>query len=717
MFIYLCFDRSRKTSLYGWALGLFALGLLSKTVTATLPAALLVIFWWQRGQLVLAARRAAAAAVFCAGPAGRRVHGVGGTHADRSRRRGVRVLAGGSLPDCRPGDLVLLGQARLAGGADVQSIRAGTISQALWWQYLFPAAACCCCWRWLGHLRRRWRGPLAGLLFFVGTLFPVLGFCNVYPFIYSFVADHFQYLASLGVITLASAGMTLLLTRWGLWCRPAGYTVCLLLLATLGTLTWRQSRIYADSDTLYETTLDGNPESWLAHSNLGDLLQGRGRIDQALPHYRKALELMPRYAQLPNNIGFSLAACGRFDEAIALYRRALEIKPDFAEAYNNLGAAMACQGRIDEAMDDYRKALEITPDCAKAHNNFAFALAGLGRFDEAIEHYRKALEIAADKSKAEGNLAVALAARGRINEAIEHGRKALGAKSGEAEVYNYLGVGLAQWGRFDEAMAQYRKALEIEPNHIMALCNLAGTLRRRGRVEEAIFYFHRILEINPDFAQVYRELGLALQSQGRIDEAMTLYRRAIKIKPNDPEAHNCLAWLQATCPETTLRNGAEAIEHAGWADQLCGGRRPDVLNTLAAAYAEAGRFPEALAAAQSLISGHAAKQSGFGRCRAGPHPPVRSRQALSPAVVGFRTGETLTPCIRMSRRLRVLRGAERSNKLEGKNRRPADGVPCPDDTIRRKPTDARTPDAASHVLGGPVGPGAKRLGRRGLSLR
>ena len=112
----------------------------------------------------------------------------------------------------------------------------------------------------------------------------------------------------------------------------------------MGTLTWRQSRIYADSDTLYETTLDGNPESWLAHSNLGDLLQGRGRIDQALPHYRKALELMPRYAQLPNNIGFSLAACGRFDEAIALYRRALEIKPDFAEAYNNLGVRHGLPG-------------------------------------------------------------------------------------------------------------------------------------------------------------------------------------------------------------------------------------------------------------------------------------------------------------------------------------------------------------------------------------
>ena len=113
----------------------------------------------------------------------------------------------------------------------------------------------------LWALRRRWRGPLAGLLFFVGTLFPVLGFFNVYPFMFSFVADHFQYLASLGIIALAAAGTALLLDRWRLWSRPAGYAACLALLAILASLTWQQSRMYADVETLYQTTIAEIPNA------------------------------------------------------------------------------------------------------------------------------------------------------------------------------------------------------------------------------------------------------------------------------------------------------------------------------------------------------------------------------------------------------------------------------------------------------------------------
>ncbi len=238
------------------------------------------------------------------------------------------------------------------------------VDPADWQQYLFPAAAILLvAVAWM--LRGRRRGPLAALLFFIGTLFPVLGFCNVYPFIYSFVADHFQYLASLGVIALASAGVALLLDRRRMWGRPAGHAVCFVPLAILAVLTWRQSGMYADLDALYETTLERNPECWMAHINLGNLLASRGRIDEAIVHYRQALDIKPDYAEAYKNLGDVLAKLHRFDEAIARYREALRLKPDYAETYCNLGNALLALGRIDEAVACYGEALRINPQFAE----------------------------------------------------------------------------------------------------------------------------------------------------------------------------------------------------------------------------------------------------------------------------------------------------------------------------------------------------------------
>ena len=115
------------------------------------------------------------------------------------------------------------------------------------------------------------------MLFFAGTLFPVLGLFNVYPFLYSYVADHFQYLASLGIIALASAGIALLLGHLRLWGRPGGYGLCFGLLAALACLTWRQSRMYGDIETLYRTTIAGNPDCWMPHNNLGETLYRQRR--------------------------------------------------------------------------------------------------------------------------------------------------------------------------------------------------------------------------------------------------------------------------------------------------------------------------------------------------------------------------------------------------------------------------------------------------------
>ena len=367
MLTYLRFDQTRKTPLYFGALGLFVLGLLSKTVTATLPAALLVIFWWQQGRLSWRRDVLPLVPFFAIGAAA----GVFTAWVERTL-----IGAEGSAFD-----LTLVERCLIAGRAIwfylgkllwpsnlLFVYPRWQISQAIWWQYVYPLAALVVLIALWG-MRRRWRGPLAGLLYFVGTLFPVLGFFNVFPFIYSFVADHFQYLASLGMITLASAGAALLLTRWGLWNRPAGYSICLALLAILAGLTWQQSRMYLDAETLYRTTVDKNPDCWMAQIWLGNLLQWRAHLDEAMAHFEKALKIKPDCAGAHNNIGIILAGLQRPEEAIARYRMALEIDPRFADAHNSLGLALADRGQLVEAIAEFQKTLEIDPEFPDARRN------------------------------------------------------------------------------------------------------------------------------------------------------------------------------------------------------------------------------------------------------------------------------------------------------------------------------------------------------------
>jgi tetratricopeptide (TPR) repeat protein len=423
MLVYLRFDRQRKYLWYFGALALFVLGLLSKTTAATLPAALLVIFWWQRGRLSWRRDVLPLVPFF-----------VLGLMAGLFTAWVERKLIGA---EGAAFELTIVERCLLAGRAIwfylgklfwptelIFIYPRWQVSQTVWWQYLFPLAALLLlagCW----VLRRRWRGPLAGLLFFVGTLLPALGFCNVFPFLYSFVADHFQYLASLGVITLVAAGASMLLRRWGLWNHPVGYAACLTLLVSLGVLTWRQSRMYGDVESLYLATIARNPDCWMAHNNLAVALADRGRLDEATAHYQQAVKIKPDFAEGHYNLGVVLLRQGRLDEAMARYRKVLEIKPDDAGAHYSLGNALANRGRLAEAMAQYRKSLEIKPDHVEALNNLAAAFARLGRLDEAIAHYQKAVEIKPDYIRAHYNLGGVLAARGRFDEAVAHYRTAL----------------------------------------------------------------------------------------------------------------------------------------------------------------------------------------------------------------------------------------------------------------------------------------------------
>jgi tetratricopeptide (TPR) repeat protein len=359
--VYLRFDEQRRTQLYLWALGLFVLGLLSKTVTATLPGALLVIFWWQRGRLSWRKDVLPLLPFFLLGA----VAGIFTIWVERTL-----IGAEGSAYAIPALERILIaGKAiwfylgKLFWPAELIFIYPRwETSQAAAWQYLFPVAAFALLvtfWT----LRRRWRGPLAGLLFFVGTLFPVLGFFNVFPFIYSFVADHYQYLASIGIITLTAAGIATLLKRLRLWRRPGGYAICLLLLATLAVLTWRQSRMYTDIETLYTTTIDSNPTCWMAYDNRGNVYADLGNYRQAIEDYNRSIEIKPGAVSY-NDRGAAYADLGNYRQAIEDYNRSIEIKPS-AVSYFNRGVMYARLGNNNLAVNDLKMAAKFGDERAK----------------------------------------------------------------------------------------------------------------------------------------------------------------------------------------------------------------------------------------------------------------------------------------------------------------------------------------------------------------
>jgi tetratricopeptide (TPR) repeat protein len=461
MWCYLRFDANRAEHWYWLAAGLFVLGLLTKTVTATLPAALLVIFWWQRGTLSWRRDILPLVPFFALGAAAGLLTAwvertlVGAEGADFIRPPIERGLLAGRV--------FWFYLYKLFVPINLTFIYPRwEVSAAQWWQWVFPLAMLA--WfvvLWL--LRTRVRGPLAGMLFFVGTLFPVLGFLNVYPFLFSFVADHFQYLASLGVIVLVAAGT---------WLAPFGpqpaarwvrYGFCLVLLATLGTLTWKQSHMYSDPIALYQTTIDRNPNAWMAYNNLGTVLdKDPKKTAEALEHFEVALRMRPN-DEFPNcNVGSCLRRLGRVAESVPYLERAIQIEPRYMEAHYELGLALSAMKQWEPAAERFIAALALQPkDPSVIHNNLGVALANLGRLDDAIAQFRDAARLNPKYSEAYLSLGKALLARGEAQNAIGPLEQAVTLKPDSLEALRELTTAYATAGRSAEAIATAEKELSV----------------------------------------------------------------------------------------------------------------------------------------------------------------------------------------------------------------------------------------------------------------
>jgi len=342
------------------------------------------------------------------------------------------------------------------------------------WLFYLPLLAAIVALAILWCLRTAWgRSCFFAFAYFLVALLPILGLVDFYYQRYSFVADHFQYLGSIGPLALAGAGLVtfadFVLPERG----RLKATLCAGLLLTLGIVSWQRAWVFVSQETLWTDTLAKNPDCWVAHKGLGYVYSHNGRAEKAVEQYTMILAYDPNKAEANNNLGFALAQNRKLDEAIIHYKKALDADANYVDARNNLGNVLLEKGKIDEAVAQFQMVLDSHPAVAEYHNNLANAFLQGGRLDEAVVQYQQALEIEPALTQTRTNLGNALLQKGQLLEAMTQFEKALELDPTACEPHNSLGVVLFQMGRADEAVAQFQEALRLKPDYADAQNNLS----------------------------------------------------------------------------------------------------------------------------------------------------------------------------------------------------------------------------------------------------
>jgi tetratricopeptide (TPR) repeat protein len=468
---------------YWLALAFYLCGLWSKTAMAGLPGVILLLVWWKRGRV--RGRDWALVLPFLALGLGIGLFTVSIEHKFITDAANVDewklslgdkfIIAGRALwfylgKLCWPHPLIFVYPRWMLRSSQplayLPLAAAGIVGALLWLK------------------RRTWARPvLVALGYFVVMLFPALGFINIFPFRYSFVADHFQYLATIGPLALAAAGITLLSARSkNAALKPAFVGM---LLAIFAVLTWRQAGIYRNLETLWRDTLAHNPNAWMAHDNLGLVLTEQRLFNAADAEYRKAIEIRPNDHIAYYDLGLQAAIQGNLEDAIQNFDRTLDLCPSFAMARYQLGNVFARQDNLDDAIHEYREALKSIPELVMGHFNLANALARRGNLDEGVEEYNRTLELQPDYAPAQASLGRIFATKGNLDGAIEHYRAALDIDPNSVEALANLGNALVSKGQLDDAITCYRSALQLDPNSPVLHFDLSVALTRQGNASQA----------------------------------------------------------------------------------------------------------------------------------------------------------------------------------------------------------------------------------------
>ena len=552
------------SSYYFLSLLLFALSLMSKPMLVTLPFLLLLLDYWPLQRLRLSTLTSQPSTLLEKLPF-LALSGVSSVVTVLAQKAGQALLTVDVLPLWPRVANALVSYVRYLGKAMWPShlalpypypsawpagtvllaalMLAGGSMLALWWARSRPYVA-------------------VGWFWFLGALVPVIGLVQVGP---QALADRYTYVPLIGLFVLVAWLATD-------WLRPWRYGPAALAVGGSGVvllclgLARNQAAYWKGSKTLFDHALRVTKDNYVAHDNLGDALADQGKREAAQAEFAAAIQIKPGFAHAYSNMAKLAFGAGKFAAAADWFRKALVLHPQDPEIHANLAAALASQDRRDEAIAHYLEAIRLEPDYFPAQSGLARLLLAQGKLQPAVERGLEALRLKPDSPETHLNVANALFLQGKLESAVAHYRAALKSAPDSAAVRLNLGKALAGLKELAEAETQVREALRLQPN-------------------------------NPDTHQV---LAAIYKGQNRFREARAQYEAALRLAPDWPEVLNNLAWLLATHPSAELRDGARAVTLSERACQLTGSTNLSLLSTLAAAYAEAGRYPEALSAQQKV---------------------------------------------------------------------------------------------------------------------
>ncbi len=448
------FIETAKWKFYALAIILFALALCAKTTACTLPVALLLILWLKKTPINF--QRLLQLVPFVAMAIGM---GLLTMWWERNHQN-TKILTPLGLDE----RIIVASHAiwfyigKLFWPVDLTfsypkwEIHPNQPSNYLWLAALVVLAAIICFTR-----RFAGRSIETALLFFVATLMPTLGFIMLYTFRMTYVADHYQYVACIGLIALSATGIVLALNKNYL----LKIFVSAILLSSLAVSTWRQCRMYSNLETLWRTTAERNPSSWMADNNLGNVLLEKGKPDEAIAFIQKALAIQPDYPEAEVSLGNALSDKGQLDEAIIHYQKALKTAPTYADACYDLGTALLQKGKMDDAIVQFQKTLALRKNDAKAHYNLGLAFLQIEKFDDAIIQFQETLALRPEDARARGNLGVAFFQKGQILQAVACYQETLRLNPNDAGTCFNLSQALFRLKQTPEAITSAQHALQL----------------------------------------------------------------------------------------------------------------------------------------------------------------------------------------------------------------------------------------------------------------